>query len=106
MKLTCVLVYLLSLIGSALALPDDKPTSISDARAAIEANMSTAEGKDYDEQMGKDFMQKYLDNLRQCKRTAGGSQESFWILLKLANDGAAKEVLLSPVTKVGRSEEH
>jgi hypothetical protein len=101
MKLTCILLALLSLIGTALAVADDKPTSISDARAAIEANMRTAEGKAYDEQMGEDFMQKYLDNLRQCKRTAGGSQESFWILLKLDKDGSVKQVLLSPVTKAG-----
>ena len=100
-KPICLLVFLLSLIGTVLAVPDAKPTSLSDAQAAIEANMRTAEGKAYDEQMGKDLMQKYLDSLRQCKRTAGGSQESFWILLKLEKDGSVKEVLLHPVTQVG-----
>jgi hypothetical protein len=101
MKPICVLVFLLSLIGTVVAVADDKPTSLSDAQAAIDANMRTAEGKAYDEQMGTDLMQKYLDSLRQCKRTAGGSQESFWILIKLDKDGLAKEVLLHPVTKVG-----
>ncbi len=101
MKPTCFVALLLSLVGTALTAPDNKPTSLSDAQAAIEANMRTPEGKAYDEQTGKDLMQKYLDSLRQCKRTAGGSQESFWILLKLDKDGSAKEVLLSPVTKVG-----
>ncbi len=100
MKPICLFVFVL-LIGIALAVPDDKPTSLSDAQAAIDANLRTTEGKAYDEQMGNDLMQKYLDNLRQCKRTAGGSQESFWILIKLDKDGSAKEVLLHPVTKVG-----
>lgn len=101
MKSVCLFVFLL-LIGTALAFSDDKPTSLSDAQAAVEDNMRTAEGKAYDQQMGNDLMQKYLDNLRQCKRTAGGSQESFWILMKLDKDGWAKEVLLHPVTKVGK----
>ena len=100
MKFIHLFVFLL-LVGTALAFPDDKPTSLSDAQAAIDANMRTAEGKAYDEQMGNDLMQKYLDSLRQCKRTAGGSQESFWILIKLDKDGSAKEVLLHPATKVG-----
>ena len=101
MKPICVVVFLLSLIGTVVAVAADKPTSLSDAQAAIDANMRTAEGKTDDEQMGTDLMQKYLDSLRQCKRTAGGSQESFWILIKLDKDGLAKEVLLHPVTKVG-----
>ena len=68
MKFIHLFVFLL-LVGTALAFPDDKPTSLSDAQAAIDANMRTAEGKAYDEQMGNDLMQKYLDSLRQCKRT-------------------------------------
>ncbi len=80
---------------------EDKPTSLSDARAAVEANLRTPEGKKYDEQMGAEFVQKHLGPLRQCKQTAGDDLRSFWILLKLDKDGTAKEVLLYPETKLG-----
>jgi hypothetical protein len=40
---------------------EDKPTSLSDARAAVEANLRTPEGKKYDEQMGAEFVQKHLE---------------------------------------------
>jgi len=80
---------------------DDKPTSLSDAQAAIESNLRTPEGKAYDEQLGKEFMEKHLATMRQCKQSAGKDLESFWILLKLDKDGAVKEVLLHPTTKLG-----
>src|SRR5262249_58930431 len=80
---------------------DDKPTSLSDAQAAIESNLRTPEGKAYDEQLGKEFMERHLATMRQCKQSAGNDLESFWILLKLDKDGAVKEVLLHPTTKLG-----
>lgn len=79
----------------------DKPTSMSEARDAVEANLKTPEGKKYDEQMGTEFLQKHLGPLRQCKKTAGNDLRSFWILLKLDKDGTAKEVLLYPETALG-----
>lgn len=91
---------LLSLIPISQAVAGDKPTSLSDAQAAVEANLRTPQGKAYDEQLGKEFPQKYLGTLRQCKQTAGDSA-SFWILLQLDQDGAVKEVLLYPTTKLG-----
>jgi len=51
--------------------------------------------------MGTEFVQKHLGPLRQCKQTAGGSLDNFWILLKLDKDGTAKELLLHPETKLG-----
>lgn len=74
-------------------------TSLAEARAAIEANLRTPEG--YDEKMGKEFQDKYLETRRQCKKTAGAGLESFWILLKIGPDGAVREVLLHPVMKLG-----
>ncbi len=82
-------------------MADDKPTSLSEARAAVDANMRTPEGKAYDEKLGKEFLQKHLSTMRQCKQAAGNDLESFWILMKLDQDGAVKEVLLYPSTKVG-----
>ncbi len=92
---------LLLALGASLAWAEDKPTTLSDAQAAIEANLRTPEGKAFDEQMGKEFVERHMAPLRQCKQSAGGDLASFWILLKLDQDGSAKEVLLYPTTKLG-----
>jgi hypothetical protein len=91
----CMILCLIWRVGA-----DDKPTSLSDARAAVESNLRTSEGKAYDERLGKEFMEKHLATMRQCKQSAGNDLESFWILLKLDKDGAVKEVLLHPATKM------
>lgn len=95
------LAFLLSLTWAPFAVAEDKATSLSDARAAVEANLRTPEGKKYDEQMGTEFVQKHLAPVRQCKQSSGNDLRSFWILLKLDKDGAAKEILLYPETKLG-----
>jgi hypothetical protein len=92
---------LLSLLATPLLPAKDKPTSLSDARAAVEANMRTPEGKAYDEQQGNEFMRKYQDSMKACKKSAGNDLASFWMLLKLGKDGAVEEVLLYPTTKMG-----
>jgi len=79
----------------------DKPTCIRDARAAVEANMSTAAGKTYDEQFGTEFGQKHLGPLKQCKQRDGSDLTSFWMLFKLDKDGSVREMLLYPETKLG-----
>jgi len=83
------------------AVAEDKPTSLTDAQAAVEANMKTPEGKAYDGQLGNDFLQKHLSEVRDCKGNAAGDFRSFWILFKLAKDGSSKEILLYPETKLG-----
>jgi len=88
-------------LATAWARADDKPTSLSEARAAIDANLKTPEGKAYDESMGKEFMEKHLSALRQCKQSAGNDLDSFWILLRLEKDGSVQEVLLYPTTHLG-----
>lgn len=103
---TNVVAYLLSLLTmslltTSLLAAGDKTTNLSDARAAIEANLRTAEGKAFDEHLGTEFVQKHLGALRECKKTAGDDFRSFWILLKLDKDGSVQEVLLSPETKLG-----
>jgi hypothetical protein len=96
-----MVVLLLFLVGTSVVVADDKPTSVSDAREAIDANMRTTEGRAYDQQMGKEFAQKYLDTMKRCKKSAGNELESFWMLLKLDKDGVVKEILLYPTTKMG-----
>lgn len=101
MKLKIAWVAALLFFGLAIAHAEDKPTSLSDAQTAVEANLRTPEGKTYDALMGKEFPEKYLDTMRQCKKTAGDDLKSFWILMKLAQDGVVTEVLLYPTTKLG-----
>jgi hypothetical protein len=93
-------VFVLLLVACNSSWAQDKPTSLSDARAAIEANMKTPEGKAYDEKFGSEVVQGYISGLRQCKQSAGADSQSFWLLVKLAQDGAVREVLMAPATKV------
>jgi hypothetical protein len=98
-RLTPVIACCLCAVSMARA--GEKATSLSEARAAIQANLRTSEGKGFDDRMGKDFAEKHLAALRQCKASAGGDLTSFWILLKLTRDGTAAELLLYPATKMG-----
>lgn len=100
-KIVAVVGVVLCVIGSARTLADDAATSLADARAAVEANLKTAAGKAYDERLGKEFMEKHLATMKQCKQIAGNDLESFWILMKLDKDGTVKEILLHPTTKMG-----
>ena len=98
-KLSLVIVAVAFLVAATLA--DDQATSLAEARAAVEANLKTREGKSYDEKLGKEFTEKHLSTMKQCAQRAENDRESFWILIKLDKDGAVKEVLLRPVTKLG-----
>jgi hypothetical protein len=86
---------------AAATFADDKPTSLAEARTAVEANLKTPEGKTYDEKLGKEFIDKHRSTMKQCKQSAGSDLESFWILMKLDQDGTVEEVLLHPATKMG-----
>jgi hypothetical protein len=81
----------LLLLVTQAAIAEEKPTGLADARAEVERNLSTPEGKKFDDQMGTEFVSKHLGPLRQCKQTAGDDLRSFWILLELNKDGAADE---------------
>ena len=85
---------------ATVATSQEKPTSLADARDAVETNLRTPEGKAYDEQLGKEFQEKHISTLRDCKKSTG-DLSNFWILLRLEKSGAVKEVLLSPTTKFG-----
>lgn len=58
-------VAFLLISSAAIAAGEDKPTSLRDAQAAVEANLATAEGKAYDQQLSKEFPEKYLGTMRQ-----------------------------------------
>jgi hypothetical protein len=97
---TRAVALVMSLMWIQSVVAEDKPTSLSDARAAVETNLRTPEGKAYDEQLGTEFVQKHLGPVRQCKQSNGDDLRSFWILIKLDKDGTVKEVLLYPSTKI------
>jgi hypothetical protein len=99
-RITSIIFVILCTLG--IAYGEDKPTSLSDARAAVEANLKTPEGKAYEEKMGKEFPEKHLGTLRQCRQSTGGDLQSFWLLMKLGQNGAVQEVLLYPSTKLGQ----
>jgi hypothetical protein len=93
MKTPLALTALLFLVVRTMqAVADDKPTSLADARAAVEANLRTPGGKAYDQQLGKEFPQKYLDTMKQCKQSAGNDLAEFWMLIKLDKGGAVQDV--------------
>ena len=97
----CLLLSFVALFGARQVLAQNKPTSFADARAAVGANLKTPAGKAYDQQFGREFMEKQLPAMKRCKQSAGKNLESFWILLKVDKDGAVKEVLLHPTNSMG-----
>ncbi|HEU5411478.1 MAG TPA: hypothetical protein VFU57_10690 [Candidatus Acidoferrales bacterium] len=96
-----VVVLIVALAAGGRILAADNATGLAEARAAVEANLKTPAGKAYDQQLGKEFMDKQLSTMKRCKASAGNNLDSFWILMKLDKDGAVKEVLLHPTTKMG-----
>ena len=87
------------LIALALAAPAE--TSLTEAQAAIEANLKTGQGKAFEEAAGTALFEKNRDALRNCKQGAGPNPESFWMLVKLDSAGVVRELLLHPATPMG-----
>lgn len=69
------ILILLLIFAATQLVAADKPTSLSDARNAVEANMRSSEGKRFDEQFGADFINKHLGPFHDCKAAAGGRYE-------------------------------
>jgi hypothetical protein len=88
-------------VMSALCLAADKK-QLSDALAAVDANLKTSAGKQYDEQIRKEFTAKYMASLRQCKQSlpAGTSVDTFDMFLKLNAEGKVQEGLVYPETQL------
>lgn len=69
------------------------------ALAAVEANLKTHAGKQYDETLGTDFVAHYLPAVKQCKQsTAGTNADPFDMFLRLNGDGKVLEALVYPET--------
>ena len=71
------------------------------ALAAVDANLKTSAGKQYDELIGKELPEKYFSSIKQCKQSLppGAGINPFDMFLKLNNDGKVQEVLIYPETQ-------
>jgi hypothetical protein len=96
--LVAPILFLVALV--AIACAEEKPTSISAAAAAVEANMKTPEGKAYDARFTQELRDKYLPVMKDCKAKAGADLRDFDILVRVEKDGSVKEVLLYRPTKM------
>jgi hypothetical protein len=85
---------------ASLCFAADKK-QFSDAIAAVDANLKTSAGKQYDERIGKEFSGKYMSSLKQCKQSlpAGTTADSFDMFLKLNAEGKVLEGLVHPETQ-------
>ena len=74
---------------------------IAAALAAVDANLKTPAGKQYDDLIGKEFPEKYLPSLRQCKQAlpAGTTIDTFDMFLGLDAGGKVQEALVYPETQ-------
>jgi hypothetical protein len=97
-RFTVVLAGLL-VLGSICLAADKK--QVEAAVAAVDANLKTSAGKQYDDRLGKEFPDKYWSSVRQCKQSlpAGTSLEPFDMFLKLNAGGQVQVVLVYPETQ-------
>jgi len=97
-RFTVVLAVLLSL-GSICLAADKK--QLTAAVAAVDANLKTSAGKQYDDRLGKEFPDKYWSSVKQCKQSlpAGTNLEPFDMFLKLNAEGKVQVVLVYPETQ-------
>jgi hypothetical protein len=87
---------LLLSLGSELFSADKK--QLESAVSAVEANMKTPVGKQYDQKIANEFLEKYLSGLKACKQglPAGAKVDSFDMFIKIKTDGQVADVLVYP----------
>jgi hypothetical protein len=88
------------LLLASMSFAADKK-QLEAAVAAVDANLKTSAGKQYDELIGKEFPERYLSGVRQCKQSlpAGTSIDPFDMFVRLNADGKVLEVLVYPETQ-------
>jgi hypothetical protein len=96
----CRLIVIVFMLASASIAADKK--QLEAAVAAVDANLKTTAGQQYDQQIGKEFPEKYRASMRQCKEAvpAGTRIAGFDMLIKLGADGKVQEVLVYPETQM------
>jgi hypothetical protein len=95
-KNSLVFVVLVLSLASLCSAADKK--QLEAALAAVEANLKTPAGKQYEERLGTEFPPKYLPSLKQCKQSlpAGESINNFDMFMKLNSNGQVLDVLIYP----------
>ena len=89
------LLWLLILTSPMLATDKKK---LSDAVAAVDANLKTSAGKQYDANLSKEFSARYATTIRQCRQQAGSDRipAPFDLLMRVDEAGNVIEVLAYP----------
>jgi len=87
-------------VASLYCVAADKK-QLEAALAAVDANLKTSAGKQYDALIGKEFPEKYWSSVRQCKQSLppGTAVDPFDMFVKLNADGKVQEVLVYPETQ-------
>lgn len=91
-----LLLLILTLLALYSFAADRK--QLSDALAAVNANLKTLAGKQYDADLSKVFMEKYAASLHPCRQSEPGKPKDFDMFLKLHTDGKVDQVLIYPET--------
>jgi hypothetical protein len=92
----CCSVLLILVLSSSLCNAADKK-QLSVALAAVEANLKTSAGKQYDAEIGKQLSQQHAAAIRQCRQSSeNDGLAPFDILLKLKADGSVDQALAYP----------
>lgn len=85
------------LLSATVGLAADRK-QLSDAVAAVDANLKTDAGKQYDAKIGEEFPAKYVDAVRKCKQSNPKHGDPFDLFLKLSSDGEVQQALAYPET--------
>jgi hypothetical protein len=93
--LRTVLMALLVITSLTLLCSSADKKQLAAALAAVDANLKTPSGKQYDADCGKD-LRKFFPNLRTCKQV--GAPSDFDMFLHLQGDGKVQEALVYPET--------
>lgn len=89
-------VLLILMLSSSLCNAADKK-QLSDALAAVEANLKTSAGKQYDAELGKQLSQRHAAAISQCRQSSqNDALDPFDIFLKLKADGSVYQALAYP----------
>jgi len=89
-------VLVILVLSSSLCKAADKK-QLSAALAAVDANLKTSAGKQYDAEIGKQLTQQHAAAIRQCRQSSqNDGLDPFDILLKLKADGRVDQALAYP----------
>jgi len=94
--------FLMTVVALASFCTAADKKKLSDALAAVDANLKTSAGKKYDESLGGEFSAKYISSLKQCKQSmpTGANADPFDMFLKLDGKGKVQEVLVYPESQL------